>query len=81
MAGAGLGGVTSRRNAGIPDISLDVGVDDAVEGAVLSPAAEAIWIVIPIGLDTVENTQRLSERNTNCRIFWRIAWILRRGRS
>jgi hypothetical protein len=76
MTGAGVGGVTSRLSVGIPDSSLDLGAGDTVTAGASSAAAKSTEIVIPIEANEVENVKRMSERNNNCRMFWRIARVL-----
>lgn len=72
MTGAGLGGVTSCLNGGIPDSSLDLGVGDTVERGVSAAAATAIGIdtiISPYMMGAMRNPMGSSN---NCRIFWRI---------
>lgn len=76
-----MGGVTSRLNPGIPDISLDLGVGDAVVIEVVASAAKAIGIDATIGSTKEETMKKPTEKSNNCRIFWLIAYILLAGSS
>lgn len=69
-------GVVSRLNAGIRDIWLELGVGDVVviEGA--SVAAKALGICTIVWLNRLETMQNPMGNNNNCRMCWRIAWIL-----
>ncbi len=81
IAGAGLGGVVSRLNAGIPDISLDVGAGDVMVIGGSPAAAKALGIGTCVGWKRVETMQNPIGNNNNCRIVWRIDWILLASQS
>jgi hypothetical protein len=76
-----LGGVVSRLNAGIPDISRDLGVGDVVVIGGSPAAAKALGIGTFVGSNRVEIMQNPMGNINNCRIVWRIDWILLASQS
>ncbi len=81
IAGAGVDGVTSRFNAGIPDWSLDLDVGDTVEIGGASFAAKAWGIETIVGSSRMDVMQNPMRNNKHCRIFRRIARILLASQS
>ncbi|CUS38338.1 hypothetical protein COMA1_50052 [Candidatus Nitrospira nitrosa] len=73
--------MASRFNAGIPDISLDLGVGDVVVTEGSPAAAKALGIGTFVGSNRVETMQNPIGNINNCRIVWRIAWILLASQS
>ena len=76
-----MGGVASRFNAGILDSNLVLGVGDVVVTEGSPAAAKALGIGTFVGSNRVETMQNPIGNINNCRIVWRIAWILLASQS
>lgn len=73
--------MVSRLNVGIRDISLELGVGDAVVIGGSPVAAKALVVGTFIGSNRLETIQNPMGNNNNCRIVWRIDWILLTSQS